>query len=63
MHALSPREGPVESIFNFIQSPLGVLWQLSILGILVWKSTEHVHFENQRIFSIFKTIYLISSYL
>ena len=25
MHTLSPCEGPVESIFNFIQSPLGVL--------------------------------------
>ena len=26
MHALSPREGPIESIFNFIENPLSVLW-------------------------------------
>ena len=26
MHALSPCKCPVESFFDFIQSPLGVLW-------------------------------------
>ena len=26
MHAFTTHEGPVESFFNFIQNPLGVLW-------------------------------------
>ena len=39
MHALSSCEGLVESNFNFIQSPLGVLWQTGMKFEMSWDQT------------------------
>ena len=35
MNALSTQEGPVESIFNFIQNPLGVVWNVKLATTLI----------------------------
>ena len=40
IHSLSPSKGPVENIFNFIQSPLSILW---ICSIVIFRG---VHFRS-----------------
>ena len=34
MHTLSPCEGPVEIIFNFISNPLNILWSVIRIWVL-----------------------------
>ena len=43
MHALSPREGPVESFFNFIQSPLSLL--CAVIMLFMEDHLDLLHFR------------------
>ena len=46
MHAFSPCKGPVESFFNFIQNPLGVLCDASPLSVRTHQCAPIMYWER-----------------